>query len=406
MPAPSSSSTDDPTGGALLRSLARRLSGQKEAILNRWMADLRRRRDIPSADPLPTRELADHIPQLFDELADTLSGGATLPSVKAVSEEARQHGRHRWRQGFPLDELIRDISDLRAVVVDDLEGYLVAVEGLSSEKSTAFALVRDFFDNITIGSVREYISQREGELVKVNEALAAAVARANDLSGTRLKIVRTVSHELRNGANALGIVTSLLEAEGAEAKTREECVGMLQRNLADMRTLLNALLDYSATLEGGAQPKHELVDLCTLEREVAASHEAAAKKKGVSFVSRRDPALGAVKSDRFKLKQIVTNLLTNALKFTEAGGVTLEFLRLPGERWAMRVQDTGRGISPEDQPKLFREFERLGAGDVAGTGLGLVIARQLARQLGGEIVVESALGQGSTFEVQLPLALP
>ena len=402
--------------GSLLGALPRHLAAQKDALLRRWMDDLRERRDIPAADPLPPPELVDHIPGLFDDLVETLDADSPGPAGETVREGGRKHGSHRWHQGFRLDELIRDISDLRSLAVAEIERFFTTPEAGPADHRdfvTVLKSVRNFFDNVTIGSVREYMSRREAdqaklnaELAKVNEELAAAVTRANELSLSRLKLLRTVSHEVRNGANALGVVTSLLEVEGDDPKAREESLAMLRRNLSEMTTLLDGLLDYSATLEDSAELNHEIVDLRTLAHEILGAYRGAAEKKGLAFTSWCDPALHAVKSDRLKLRQIAANLVSNALKFTKRGSVKLEFRALPGQLWSIRVTDTGDGITLENQRKLFREFERLGVDDIPGSGLGLTIARQLARRLRGDIIVQSEPGKGSSFEARLPLDLP
>jgi len=404
----SSSSLPEKTigpGGALSFQIAQRLVSRKEAIVDCWMADLRERRDIPSADPLTSSELMDHVPGLLDELAKSFERGGMQPSAERTAEQARAHGRHRWDQGFKLDELIRDISDLKARVIDVIQEFLAtmadgALEG--RDRFRAFELVREFFDNLSVGSVREYMQQREGELATANEALAIANAQANELSQTRLKMVRTVSHELRNSANALSIVTTLLEEMGEELKIRAECVAILRRNLGDMTALLNGLLDYSTTLEKPAQPKIAEVDLTVLERELTVDYKRLSEERGIRFTASTDPALRIVQSDRLKLRQIASNLLSNAFKFTKVGSVNLAFSSQDDDRWVLRVTDTGSGISSEHQTRLFREFERLAPGNVPGTGLGLVIARQIARELGGDIIVTSEVGKGSTFDARFP----
>ncbi len=388
--------------------LARHLCAHKAAMVERWLDDLRSRPDIPSADPLPRHELVDHMPQLFDEMADTLRDGDERNSDEAICDKARVHGRHRWRQGFRLDELIREATALRAQIVAELEVCCAAqpTPVPPAEKGVALTILRDFFDNLTIGSVREFVEERGRELEGVNAALASASRRANDLAQARMKMMRTVSHELRNAANAIGTVTTLLAEAGDETEVRDECVGMLRRNLGDMTALLNGLLDYSAALADGAKLRPESVDLRLLQHELATTYENAAQQKGLGFAVRCDPELGELVTDRMKIKQIASNLLSNAIKFTPAGRVEMEFCADGGESWVLRISDTGRGIAPEDQPKLFKEFERFGADDAPGTGLGLAIVQRLARQLGGDIVVESTVGAGSTFEARLPRALP
>lgn len=128
-----------------------------------------------------------------------------------------------------------------------------------------------------------------------------------------------------------------------------------------------------------------------------------AAAKGLAFRCKLAPDLGEVVSDESKLRRLVTNLVQNAIKYTDAGSVSIEFIRVEQSHWQLRVSDTGRGIAPEHQDKIFEEFHRIpGFEHHEGTGLGLSIVKHLVQMLGGEIRVKSKLGQGSSFYVLFP----
>jgi len=143
-----------------------------------------------------------------------------------------------------------------------------------------------------------------------------------------------------------------------------------------------------------------------LVSEVMAELEPIIKKSTLSVRSKMPRALPAVKSDRQKVKQIVLNLLSNALKFTPAGSVTVRAHHDPKARqMVIEVIDTGVGIASDDQAKVFEDFRQLDnspARGYGGTGLGLSICRRLSQMLGGTIEVRSVLGEGSTFMLRLP----
>jgi signal transduction histidine kinase len=147
----------------------------------------------------------------------------------------------------------------------------------------------------------------------------------------------------------------------------------------------------------------ELVD------EVMSELEAIIKRSNLTVRSTMPRALPALKSDRQKVKQIVLNLLSNALKFTPAGSVTIAASYDPrGRTVTISVQDTGVGIAAEDQAKVFEDFRQLDSSPArgyGGTGLGLSICRRLSQMLGGTIDLESVSGKGSTFTLRLPARL-
>jgi signal transduction histidine kinase len=131
---------------------------------------------------------------------------------------------------------------------------------------------------------------------------------------------------------------------------------------------------------------------------------AQALTKGISLETQIDASLAPVHGDRKLLKQLLLNLLTNAIKYNSQGGKVVVSLHSEAGEVLMEVRDTGRGISPENQTRLFEKFYRVSDGDdeVQGTGLGLAIAKRVAESHGGQITVESALGKGSSFSVHLP----
>jgi signal transduction histidine kinase len=136
---------------------------------------------------------------------------------------------------------------------------------------------------------------------------------------------------------------------------------------------------------------------------VVSVYRAAAEAKGLRLDAKFDAHLGATSSNRLKTKQIAVNLLSNALKYTQSGAIGLTMTALGADHWRLTVTDTGIGISPSDQARVFKEFERAAGSDTPGVGLGLAIVKELVRSLGGEIRLESRTDVGSVFEVRLPL---
>jgi signal transduction histidine kinase len=167
-----------------------------------------------------------------------------------------------------------------------------------------------------------------------------------------------------------------------------------------LHSLLGTLLDVSRVSAGKLTLDLCEVDLAEVVREVAGRLEPEAASRATTIRVGAEAAIG--RWDRARLDQVVTNLLTNALKYGGGRPVVVEVLAQPGVA-VLRVRDQGIGIAPEDLSTVFNEFERAGnAAPFSGLGLGLWIVRKLVAAHGGEVSVESALGQGSTFTVRLP----
>jgi signal transduction histidine kinase len=126
------------------------------------------------------------------------------------------------------------------------------------------------------------------------------------------------------------------------------------------------------------------------------------ESKGLRLDATFDDELDTVVSSRLKLKQVALNLLTNAAKYTKAGRVELSMAAATGDRWCLRVSDTGVGICASDRERVFKEFERATDDDVPGAGLGLAIVKELTRVLQGQIRFDSQEGAGTLFEITFP----
>ena len=230
------------------------------------------------------------------------------------------------------------------------------------------------------------------------EALAANRAKAGFLA--------TMSHELRTPLNAMiGYVDLLLlgipEAIPPRAQSQVERIRLASRHLL---SIIEEILTFSRIEAGRETVEAEEVDLSALAGEVSAIIEPLAAEKGLAFRTpeRVDPP--TVRADPRKLRQVLVNLLGNAVKFTREGSVSFEVERGRGAV-LLHVRDTGIGVEPADHELIFEPFRQVDAATTrtaGGTGLGLSVSRQLARLMGGDVTVTSAPGEGSTFTVSLP----
>ena len=211
-----------------------------------------------------------------------------------------------------------------------------------------------------------------------------------------------MSHELRTPVNAvLGFTTLLQEGLGGTLPPKAaHMVGQIASSGHHLRELVDDLLDISRLEAGKINLAIEDVALSALLRDTLASLEPQACAKGIALELHAPEALHLC-TDARRVRQIVLNLLSNALKFTERGSVTIVLERRPPRRAAVSVVDTGAGIPPEDQARVFDEFVQLGTTN-GGTGLGLPISRRLARLLGGELTLDSTPGRGCCFTLTLP----
>lgn len=232
--------------------------------------------------------------------------------------------------------------------------------------------------------------------------------RAEAASRAKSRFLAVVSHEFRTPLSAIFGYEGLLAEEVAGPLTdrQHQFVEQIGESARQLRGLIDEVLDFARIEAGQEQIRPEVFEFGTLVDDAVLLLTPTATREGLALrvEHRRD---GTVRSDRAKVRQILLNLLSNALKFTEEGEVAVRVDTEPEEgRIVVHVRDTGPGIPPDALDRIFKPFvqaDQSSTREVGGTGLGLAISRRWARMLGGDLTVESTLGEGSTFTLRLPL---
>ncbi len=252
-------------------------------------------------------------------------------------------------------------------------------------------------------------TQRD-DLVKSSAAVELKARELDQASRYKSDFLANMSHELRTPLNSLLILSKLLgdNPKGNLSDEQVKYAQTIQSSGNDLLTLINDILDLSKIEAGHVQIQPETVPLKQLADDLRQSFQPVANDRGLQFdIVVGDDAPPSISSDRLRLEQILKNLLSNAFKFTQAGGVTLRVERVADEGLSMAVTDSGIGIPEEQHQNIFEAFRQADGAinrKYGGTGLGLSISRELARLLGGAITLRSAPGEGSTFTLTVPIA--
>jgi PAS domain S-box-containing protein len=253
------------------------------------------------------------------------------------------------------------------------------------------------------------VREATAELVRQNELLRRQAIELEQASALKTQFLANMSHEFRTPLNAiLGYTSMLLKGVAGELSAlQRDNLGRVDSNSRHLLAIINDILDISR-IEAGRMPLHLTeFKLPELIAEVVAEVEPIIARSKLEVVTHVPATLPAMRSDRPKVKQIVLNLLTNALKFTPQGRVTVSARPLPEARQiAIVVTDTGIGIAAGDLAKIFEDFQQADNSSTrlyGGAGLGLAICRRLAGMLEGQITVESKPSTGSAFTLTLPL---
>jgi signal transduction histidine kinase/CheY-like chemotaxis protein len=235
------------------------------------------------------------------------------------------------------------------------------------------------------------------------------VTHEREVDRMKTEFVSLVSHELRTPLTSIkGYTELVLDGDAGEINEEaQEYLGIVFSNAERLVALVNDLLDLSRIESGRIQIKSEPVDLNEIIQTVVVSMQQKIKEKGQSLEVVIDPQATQVVGDKDKLIQALTNYVSNAYKYSPAGGDIRIQVSKQDDFARVSVRDTGYGISPEDQARLFTRFYRVDNSmtrEIGGTGLGLSIVKQLIELQGGEVSVESAPNEGSTFSFSVPLS--
>ncbi|SMX33226.1 hybrid sensor histidine kinase/response regulator [Actibacterium lipolyticum] len=234
-------------------------------------------------------------------------------------------------------------------------------------------------------------------------ALQEAKEKAEAANLAKTRYMAGISHELRTPLNAIYGFAQILETDPRIPSHRKDAVSTIRRSSEHLAGLIEGLLDISKIEAGRMELFRDRINLPAFLRQVASIFAAAAEEKNLSFkITTSGNLPDWVSFDEKRLRQIIINLLSNAINYTEQGAISLS-VTYRNEVAVIEVSDTGRGIDPEKIDRIWKPFERLTNSGTQGSGLGLTITKLLVEVLGGEITVKSTPGKGSTFRVRLML---
>ncbi|WP_029623385.1 response regulator [Sphingomonas elodea] len=348
-------------------------------------------------------------------------GHAVDPQVQALLERiggqlgvSIRSGKYRARLRELLEETQKQAEELQ-VQSEELRANNDELETQSRQlQDTAARLEAQQTaleqSNAELEAQTRALEIQRDELARAQTALEHQAADLEQASRYKSEFLANMSHELRTPLNSLLIMARLLAENRAGNLTADQVrhAETIETSGNDLLTLINDILDISKIEAGKLELQPRRVRILSVLDKLKAVFAASATAKGLAFrTEQASGAPGEIETDPQRLEQVLKNFLSNAIKFTARGEVSLGVSRRPDGRVAFTVRDTGVGIPAEQQQVIFEAF-RQADGTVSrkygGTGLGLSISRELARLLGGEVVVESTPGEGSAFSLVLPEA--
>ncbi|MFN8456941.1 MAG: HAMP domain-containing sensor histidine kinase [Anaerolineae bacterium] len=262
--------------------------------------------------------------------------------------------------------------------------------------------------------LQQRLAELEAELAQTKRELAEAKRQLRDADRLKTEFVATVSHELRNPLNSIiGFAKLLLKQQvGPLNPIQQTDISYIYDGAQHLLSLVNDILDLSKIEAGKIRLDVEWVSVEEIIVGLIASTYILIENKPIELREEIEPRLPKLYVDRGRIRQVVLNMLSNAAKFTDAGCITLNIRKINknNQEWVcFSVKDTGIGIAEADIPKVFEPFRQIDSSvgrRAEGTGLGMPISARLVALHGGEVWIESRVGQGSTFSFTIPLKPP
>ena len=427
---------------AALGLLATHLRQQRPSILSAWRRAVDNDPGLTTASTITRAQFIDHIPALLDAFERRLAANDSIDRAQARADEkesAAEHGLHRWQQGYNQPETMCEWGHLHLCLLQELEHYEAMHTGLERDvmRVARRELVRLCSDGVCASAARYALLQQSEAASRLHE-FESALDQLRMLELERAAAWREAAHDLRGSAHVIASASAVLNHNGLPEQERAQFSVLLRNGVESLNKLLKDLMD-QARLEAGHERRQVapfdaaslLKDFCDTTRPLAAERNLFLKTEGPSSL--------LVAGDAAKVQRIVQNLVLNALRVTERGGVKVTWQAGDDERrpqWALCVQDTGPGfrggaatplervlkratteaheveqknltpnqssLHAEAAPTLTSQSEHVFRQLPAGEGIGLSIVKRLCELLDASLELETSNGEGTTFRVVFP----
>jgi len=421
------------------------LDRHRDTILDDWRNATLAVPGLTIVASLSRTQFLDHIPRVLDAYSNRLCIWPDKESLNEEHEEKKMvsdHGIQRWQQGYELRELTKEWGHLHMRLMEELESFQAVNPGLEPQVMPIARreLTQLCCDGIS-DSTTQYWRLHQVEAAAHVRDLQLAIATLSNIDKARAEVWRQAAHDLRGSLGVVKVATALLDPADVASPQHTESFSILQQGVTSLQEMLTDLMSLARLQAGHEQRKVAAFDAGAMLTQFHAKSLQLARERGL-YLKVQGPESLPVEGDRIKVERILKNLLLNALKYTERGGVTLIWGPTKDgdlNKWMFCVQDTGPGLSSGAGSSLARQLynatqtvqDAVEIGDAEspsqhpsaaatpaptattqststppgqqpGEGVGLSIVKRLCELLDASLELETSAGKGSTFRVILP----
>jgi signal transduction histidine kinase len=423
-----------------LTALADHVAHHREAMVLSWQRAIQRDPVLTDGVSLPRSELIDHIPALLAAFERSLRPAAvgSLDGARDSGEgAAAAHGLQRWKQGYDLRGVARELGKLNECVVLELNTYAkthsnFSLDALSHAQQIWTALCSTSIEE----SVSQYCASQQKEAAGHVKDLESALEQIRELEQQRGEMWQQAAHDLRGNLSVVANVTVGLTRHGRSDTSRDDFVRILMRNVTSLHHLLNDVTSLARLQAGREIRQIEPLDVTTILQSLCEGIRPLAVQRGL-YLKCEGPAGFATEGDALKIRRIAQNLILNAVKYTHQGGISVTWGDSRSDdpkRWVLGITDTGPGFHTDSGKPLAdvldAKLEALPSratttpdekqaasilGDLSvggpetralsgepGEGIGLSIVKRLCEMLDASIEMQSVAAVGTSFRVSFP----
>ncbi|MGB3403273.1 MAG: sensor histidine kinase [Microcoleaceae cyanobacterium] len=394
-----------------MKDIGQILLSKIDSVIESWVDEVRQDEEIGTSKTLTYESIRDSLPIVLEAVASLLTE-SIIDQPQKVEKHSLEHGIVRAEQGYDAAEIIHEYRLLRQVLFVVLEPDLLT--GTAAEVLQAVRKIDAVLDEVIFLSLESYVEAQLEKLEQMHTQLVLNNQQLNRLVQSQKENISYFAHEIKNPLNSIIGFSSLLlqqqqkKLQGQSTSLDFQLIERMLKNGEQLLRLVNDTLEISRCEAGQIKLNLNQTDISAIIKTVVEALEPLAYQKDLEVIVNLDNAPAQVMTDVLRIQQIATNLVSNAIRYTDSGTVTVICQHCNQETWQLIIADTGKGISPTEQERIFQPYYRAGSRETYlpdSTGLGLAIVERLVNLLSGKIVLVSQVGVGSTFTVTFPLSL-
>jgi len=421
-----------------LAAFSQHLARRREAILLIWRKADRADPEQLTGRALTIGQFLDHVPQILDAYELKLRSRPGGLDARAADVEKKQegvkHGLHRWQQGYRLKELVNECGHLQLCLFEELSSIAAAYPELERETvQEAYRQLINLINDIISESAEQYERMQQAEAAGRVMDLMGALADVDEIERRRATLIHQAVHDLNSDVLGVSLAATNIGRAGLVETDRLASATFLQRAVSGLSGMLGELMELARLEAGQEKRKVAAFDAAGLIRELADHNQALANERNL-FLETDGIAPLAIEGDADKVRRLAKNLLLNALKYTESGGVTLSWGE-EKDNWWLMVKDTGPGMASDSDQTIVAGLQEATAsakesdeksaankGEAShvlsapeadapttaparqqpGEGIGLSIVKRLCELLDASLEIASSAETGTTFRVVFP----